>query len=116
MSDTPSAHTPGPWEATMREWGGDDHWFIQFEEGEKTVAAMNTPCLMYNNAEADARLIAAAPELLAAAKSIFELLQTGALVRDTRGDIHSDWAIKAVPTIRAIANLNLAISKAEGKS
>lgn len=60
-----SAHTPGPWETEAT----DDHGSAVrvMDEGEATVAlCYQNPCDDAGTAEVNARLIAAAPELLAA--------------------------------------------------
>ena len=69
-------HTPGPWYVGRHTTG----LYIQFDHGpikEATICAMNTPCMAYSNAANDARLIAAAPELLAACKTSLEKLKHG---------------------------------------
>jgi hypothetical protein len=56
-----SKHTPGPWIArrTAAGWSGTRGWAIDFNEDQEQVVDF-----VYE--EADARLIAAAPELLEA--------------------------------------------------
>jgi len=56
-----SKHTPGPWDARNNPWedGDPDNWYV-LGKGEDVVAS-GLPC-------ADARLIAAAPDLLALLK------------------------------------------------
>ena len=56
-----SNHTPGPWEA-VEEWDG---WWIKAHGGY--LAGVNT---ILGEGEADARLIAAAPELLETLRAI----------------------------------------------
>lgn len=60
------AHTPGPWET----WHDEDRtdWIVQQAEGRFAVCR-----LMPRNAAADARLIAAAPELLDACRQVLAL-------------------------------------------
>lgn len=98
-----SKHTAGPWRATRSIFadGAEVRWFIQFDGTIKdaTIAAMNSPCLAYDNAEADARVIAAAPELLEAAKAAKKYLEPN-LVEPGRTVF---W------------NLVAAIAKAEGR-
>jgi len=68
-------HTPGPWKAEMHMIGDEPQWFIQFDGPiirDATIASMNSPCVAYNNAERDAHLIAAAPELLEALQEIID--------------------------------------------
>jgi hypothetical protein len=54
-----SKHTPGPWEARWSERG--QYWFIDHEQGGEGYTLTKLNC-----EEADASLIAAAPELLEA--------------------------------------------------
>lgn len=64
-------HTPGPWEA--RHWGAADH---EMEDGETAfivTAAESSGLLSRSNA--DARLIAAAPDLLAALKALLPVAE-----------------------------------------
>jgi hypothetical protein len=59
-----TTHTPGPWE--LRQ-SGRDYWFIDHEQGGESYTL--TKLENWTN-EADARLIAAAPDLLAALQKI----------------------------------------------
>ena len=90
MSTT--AHTPGPWTisgaSTIKTLGGN-----------KTYIAS----IAKNDRPANARLIAAAPDLLEALKA----LQRQALQGNARGD---EWMDEALELTRA------AIAKAEGRS
>ena len=61
-----SEHTPGPWVAGSEPWG----WDIVGHSGT-VVVAQSDYC---EGAEANARLIAAAPELLAAAEDALQFL------------------------------------------
>lgn len=64
--DNPPAHTPGPWAAENKgtHWNADiDNWIITYgSDGEQIVDHVYEA--------ADARLIAAAPDLLAAAQRV----------------------------------------------
>jgi len=59
-------HTPGPWEAknTGRHWNNEeiDNWIITYGKDDEQIVD-------HCYEEADARLIAAAPDLLAACES-----------------------------------------------
>ncbi len=60
-------HTPGPWE--LRQ-SSRDYWFIDHEQGGESYTLTKLEC-----GERDARLIAAAPDLL---KALQELLPIAA--------------------------------------
>jgi hypothetical protein len=78
--------TPGPWEYSHRNWKGQAServWFVtgdhhDDEDGEPVCTAV---CVVERNetswpvCEANARLIAAAPALLAACESVVEALR-----------------------------------------
>jgi hypothetical protein len=49
--------------------------------------------------------------LLKASQAVMELLESGALVRDTRGDHDRDWAIKQIPLVRCLAEFDEAIKE-----
>ena len=57
-----SKHTPGPWTAIPDDTGDEREWYVVTEE--EGVLALSV------SEEADARLIAAAPDLLAALKFV----------------------------------------------
>jgi hypothetical protein len=59
-------HTPGPW-VRGRRWGGDRH-IVRTSNGILVADAAGPSNLKRETMEANARLIAAAPELLAALK------------------------------------------------
>lgn len=74
-----------------------------------------TPEALARN-DADARLIAAAPELLAACKAVLAQFEAGALQRNIDRDGDEDWAIKAIEPLNALSLMAGAIAKAEGRS
>jgi hypothetical protein len=63
-----SAHTPGPWE--LRQSTRHGYWFIDYPQQEGSATLTKLDC-----DEADARLIAAAPELLEALKDAIEIIE-----------------------------------------
>ena len=65
-----SAHTPGPWETSVNDEG---QWDVCAEGGGDMVADL-ADCP--ESAEANARLIAAAPDLLAALKAVLATMAT----------------------------------------
>jgi hypothetical protein len=77
MSET--KHTPGPWKVC--QLGGEKGWHVYFELGRGTAPGFSCTADLFakaiataadygDEARANARLIAAAPDLLAAAKVI----------------------------------------------
>jgi hypothetical protein len=121
-------HTPGPWAWERDEdesghvlWLGADidrgshethlRWICQhdiYPDGGAEEAAQFAEC------EANARLMAAAPDLLAACRAVLEQFALGMLVRNTDSDGCSDWAIKSLGPLGALALMKGAIAKAEG--
>ena len=63
---------------------------------------------------ANARLIAAAPDLLHALKGIMDLLDSGYLVRNIDDDLKPDFALRQIKPIGIFKSAIDAISKAEG--
>jgi len=89
------SHTPGPWQV---ETVGDTVFVTQGDRPRSLVSLlqMNGPCVFYNNADNDARLIAAAPDLLKALKVFAE--------------------VAARPSVADIVFAREVIAKAEGHS
>ena len=98
------SHTPGPWQAVPHDIGGQQRWFIQFgPQNLATIASVNSCCMTYCNAENDARLIAAAPDLLAALEALLtaEIIYTGAITETLeKSQMHDDLAIPARAAIK----------------
>lgn len=63
-----SLHTPGPWKA-FKPLDSNGYVYVQSESGEEACTCY------YSNAEANARLIAAAPELLDTLKTTRRVLE-----------------------------------------
>jgi len=91
---TTAKHTPGPW---VKRWQGGE-WLIGHRSRDGLVAAC-PPVHPVDDAEANARLIAVAPELLEAAKVLMTYL-LGAIEHDADN---------------LIGQLQAAIAKAEGR-
>ena len=108
-----SAHTPGPWKVE------DDgrEVVVYAVEGSCRVASIELDNLDdRSHALRDARLIAAAPELLAALKDAEALLNHGDF---SNGNMHPDWYGPDEGSVLAgllVGRIRAAIAKAEGKS
>ncbi|HID7917392.1 TPA: hypothetical protein ACXIEW_002570 [Pseudomonas aeruginosa] len=89
-----SNHTPGPW----RLRGCDGGWAIDFNDDQEQVVD-------YVYEEADARLIAAAPELLAALQ----------MTRDCLAKCLTGGEVSAALAGRALTMASEAVSKATGE-
>jgi hypothetical protein len=78
-------HTPGPWTQpeTKRT---HNRWFV--EGGGRLVAAASGPqfAIPADEADANARLIAAAPDLLWFTQQLFNAVDTGMLTLDSPAD------------------------------
>lgn len=93
-----SNHTAGPWRYwTQKRTAGEDTCTFQNLNGEEVLRAVTVTL-----AEADARLIAAAPELLAA-------------LRDVIGWVPGAAAWHTVAPLKAVEQARLAIFKATGE-
>ena len=104
-------HTPGPWEVMYSDTGIGvdpvcDAINARFKHDNE---------LMRIEADANAHLIAAAPELLEACKTLIELIDTGYLVRDISHDGEPGFAIRQLEPVMQLRSVVLAIAKAEGE-
>ena len=99
MNKPKTSHTPGPWEVFESHTG-----IYILDSAEQAAVCRLEWCL---EAEANARLIAAAPDLLAALKGIFEHC---AMIHRAWGDGSNHKEADA-----AIAAGKAAIAKAEGE-
>jgi hypothetical protein len=93
---TKTQHTPGPWEA--------DDFYVTTQAGSppRTIACSPSP---YTWRKADARLIAAAPELLNACRELLEVLEKS----NAHGEEYQ-W-----DPLDEAARLRAAIAKATGQ-
>ena len=107
-------HTPGPWSVK-----GSRHLIRRIHAGAEASIDTEVACIFAHekrNTEADARLIAAAPELLAALKKAVDIIRSfhdlGVYSRN-KADDDQAWArYEQYPEMQQI---NAAIAKAEGR-
>ncbi len=108
-----SNHTPGPWKFAAK--GG----YLQVDAPAHSICRVcNSPESFLNkrsDSYANGHLIAAAPDLLAALKSVMALIDDQLLIRDISRDGEPGWAIKQAPIVTALADAVMAIKKAERK-
>lgn len=108
-----TSHTPGPWDdasnypefASVRIFAGS-HYIATVGNSDDTKA----------QTEANAHLIAAAPELYEALTAVMAQFDAGYFVRNIESDGQPDWAIKAARSVRTLASAVQALAKAEGRS
>lgn len=108
---TQDKHTP-EWRAVEEETGkGDVSHLIREVNADppETVARI----VYSNDSEEYARLIAAAPDLLAACKFFMSSLEEHTLIRDITKDGEPDWALKMTDFVRQLQKAEAAIAKAE---
>ena len=104
-----AGHTKGPW----KHLGGGD---IRGPDG-KTIALTYGPVKNpVPSAEANARLIAAAPELLEACQWFMAQLDASVLVRDISNDGDPDFHTRMLKFVAALGKASAAIAKAEGSA
>ena len=89
-----SKHTPGPW--AYENYGGTVHVFLDNKEGTPSICK-----LVGNDKDANARLIAAAPELLGALEELFSMADDA-----YEGDDEFTWNV---------GKARAAIAKAKGE-
>ena len=97
---TSSAHIPGPWHVTTCKapavYGGEKHFAI-IDDPDTGYGIIIADLETMPEAEANARLMAAAPELLAALETVNEWSI------DTRGDDFPYWIVeRAIDKARGI--------------
>ncbi len=101
-------HTPGPWMAVNkgRHWNNEsiDNWIITYGNVEEQIVD-------HCYEEADAKLIAAAPDLLAACRAAESILDSLMIDEDTRKA--GLW--QGPGPARVVATLLAAIGKATGQ-
>ncbi len=107
-------HTPGPWH--LGPWGAwADHAIVVLDAHDEQIA--NTADLLksWPECEANARLIAAAPELLAALAETRAVLAL-VLMRARGSDWNADPLRLTLTTGDAFTRIDAAIAKAEGRN
>jgi hypothetical protein len=113
---TNQKHTPGPWE--VRHESADPEWSVVVASGGRIVANINAetgpdiPPLTATKMpkEANARLISAAPDLLAALEEL--LVERYALEEPEEFDENGHWTSTSPASVKARA----AILKAKGEA
>lgn len=115
-----SKHTPAPWRVGFSsftvEAGSMKICDIRGWGHLTGTGGLNLPHDKAKEVQdANADLIAAAPELLSALKDIFQMMDEQILVRNTEHDHKPEWAGLAIGTATRLKFAFDAIEKAEGK-
>ncbi len=103
------AHTPGPWREV--ETSVTDDKYRTIEAGDGLTGRGFHICGFMS--PADSRLIAAAPDLLAALKSLLADIDSGVLVRDITRDGEPGWSMHMLDFVKRLQSAQAAIAKAE---
>lgn len=99
-------HTPGPWTAMGAViWANGDS-----VSRHDAVVAQAVLCDEY---EVNARLIAAAPDLLAALHTLWKMFEDGRIVRNISNDGKPDWALRMLTFTQELQTVQAAIDRAE---
>ena len=110
----PSAtFTPGSLSALQQPTG--DSYFIARADGVIAGSANTGSIGDLSTAKANAELWSAAPELYAALKTLFDLIDNGRLVRDTSHDHEEGWAMKQLDIVMSLQKVQAALRKAAAK-
>lgn len=96
-------HTPGPWIAY-------DEQLLTSEGG--FIARFSSANYPHQN-NANARLAAAAPELLESLEALFGYISEGFLVRNISTDKDPDFALRMLPFVMDLKKAEAAIQKAK---
>ena len=113
------SHTAGPWTTRVpvvpiASDAGEDRMILAraFDGSEKAIVDRvrgGNP----HEADANARLIAAAPELLAALKAVLSDIDSGVLVRDVTRDGQPGWAMTMIAFVQRLQAAQRAVLKAD---
>ena len=119
-----SKHTPGPWrrDGSMGGWSVASNKLtatiiapIWADEGDPVAFAVYTPCgFVAGHLDANARLIAAAPELYEALLAVRHIVERDAQAALAAVGDGEDAAGKADAAVSYLDQLDAALKKAEG--
>jgi hypothetical protein len=108
-----SGPTPGPWTARESSLSRDGNlWFIEWDNEPASATARVAEVYRPPNA----RLIAAAPDLLAALAGLLKAFDEGIAGRNTERDHEPGWVMRSVELVRTLASAQAAIAKATGEA
>lgn len=120
MPDSLPQWTEGPWQTDEPNGATRDIMAPSPGGGPRELLATAYPVgdgvtARITAGRANAKLIAAAPDLYAALKGVLELISAGKLVRDTSSDANPDWAMRQMPFVMALGAAEDALAKARGE-
>jgi hypothetical protein len=100
-------YTLGPWKII-------DNMILQDNHHAPSVIAHIFRTVYKHEQEANARLIAAAPDLLKALEDMFALMDENKLVRDTSSDHLDTFTAESAKLVMRLSRAQQAIAKARG--
>ena len=107
--------TPRPWRyelSTTRPMAfihaDKDYWLADVHDGNGAYDVVA-------NARLIVRAVNAHDELVSSLKVILEGFETGVFVRDITKDADSSWAVRLIPFLKALADAQRAIARAEAE-
>jgi len=108
--------TPGPWRLVKAEYP-DEGGYVEprvFSDADPDNPQFICSMGVRDGAteEANGYLVAAAPEMYAALKEVWELLESGKLVRDISRYAQPGWALEQRSVVRTLASIDAALAKA----
>ena len=113
-------HTKGPWRVIEHGKGFNRHCVGTSNTAplQAVICEINTKSVGTSDEIrlSNARLIAAAPDLLEACKWFVQALTDGVLVRDITRDAQSYWATRMLELTQQLAKAQAAVLKAEGNA
>lgn len=101
--------TPGPWTCERDDCEHGDIYYAIHGKDYKFITNVF-------ESKANAKLIAAAPEMYEALIDVFAMIDEGYLVRNTSGDAETGWAMKQLPFIMRLQVAHAALAKARGET
>ena len=106
-------YTKGEWKADLSKDLMISHNYVKFPKGIiASIFYSGYSGEEMNEADANAYLIAAAPEMYEALKAVIGFFESGEFVRDTSRDFEQGWHLKMLPVVKSIVDAQAAISKA----
>ncbi len=89
-------HTPGPWKTARNTYGGSSIRSFEIKAGSETISHVSAHLL---SGEANSKLIASAPCLLAALQGLLDQIENGRPFTGKRSDMERESVTQAQAAI-----------------